>query len=128
MSETPALDLKVIHRLLREIEAVARHASMAHMRHAGTPVLVDTYNRCHAAIVDQGDPHVALLFQTFQRDAAIDEVGAASALLASYVETKLPNPRGGRRHHGHPHMGHMGHPPDLFDLDDDGEPEGQDGK
>jgi len=73
--------------LLCEIRKVAMEASMMGAMKKGSGVLVDVYNRCLDALTEQGDTLVKTLFPTLDRNAAnIDEVGAAAALLSSYVK------------------------------------------
>lgn len=114
MNDEIRLEKKVIVKLLREIQAMARHASMTgSMGHKGARILVETYNRCRASLLEQGDATVGALFPGLEPEAtSIDEVGAAAALLASYLE-----PEGRRASHGG-HAGHCRHQ-DRFDEEGD---------
>lgn len=86
------MDKETICNLLREIKRVAVNASIMGALKKSTHILVGTYNRCRTAVVAQGDGLAGELFPELDpREATVDEVGAASALLAGYL-----CPRGGR--------------------------------
>lgn len=76
-----------IYSLLREVRSVAMHASLTGSLKGGARILVEMYNRCLEALVEQGDARVKSLFPALLPESTkIDEVGAAAALLSRYVK------------------------------------------
>jgi len=80
------MNRETMYALLREIRSLAITASMSGALRKGTRVLVEVYNRCLETLAEQGDPLVKSLFTPLSPEStSVDEVGAAAALLSSYV-------------------------------------------
>ncbi len=82
---------KMIARLLTEVKRIAAHASLTGSLEDGKQVMIDTYNKCLAALQLQPDTDFAEIaalgiFAELPRSASIDEVGVAAALLVSLLQ------------------------------------------
>lgn len=87
------LDRDTMYALLREIREVAMHASMTGGLRKSTRVLCEVYNRCRSALINQGDALVGGIFPELSAEGtSVDDVGAAAALLSSYIRPKKAGP------------------------------------
>jgi hypothetical protein len=85
-------EIRRLHRLLRQIARLAEHASMTGSLSDGARSAVKQYNAVCQRLERLGISPGELFPPLNEEETSFDELGVASALLASYLEEEIENP------------------------------------